>query len=186
MNPLNNSPKESLQLFQAKNKRRNALKYNLKIDMTPMVDLGFLLISFFVITAELTKPTTMNVAVPAEGKPTQLGESVALTVLLGKDNIIFYYEGKWQDAKLNNTIKTTGFSANGLRKIIAARQKKLDAMPNIKEGRNEMMLLIKPSASASYKNVVDVLDEATIGIVKKYAIVKISPDEKDWLEKNQH
>lgn len=184
---MDNSPKESLQLLlQAKSKRPNSLKYNPKIDMTPMVDLGFLLISFFVITTELTKPNVLDIVVPAEGNTTQLGESVALTVLLDKDNAAYYYEGKWEDAVHANQIKKTGFSTNGLRKIIVDKQKKLDVMPNLKHGRGEMMLLIKPSAGASYKNVVDMLDEATIGIVKKYAILKISLDENDWLKNNRH
>ncbi|MBL7720625.1 MAG: biopolymer transporter ExbD, partial [Chitinophagaceae bacterium] len=76
---------------------RKMIKHYLKVDMTPMVDLGFLLISFFVITTELSKPTVMNLAMPAEGEPTDLANSAALTVLT-KGNSIYYYQGEWEEA----------------------------------------------------------------------------------------
>jgi biopolymer transport protein ExbD len=57
------------------------VKHNLKIDMTPMVDLGFLLITFFVITAELSKPQAMNLYMPHDGRPTDAAESKSITFL---------------------------------------------------------------------------------------------------------
>lgn len=167
-------------------KRRGVMRmtrHNLRVDMTPMVDLGFLLITFFVITTELTKPTVMNLYMPKEdGPPMGLGESGALTVLLD-GNKMYYYNGKWEDAIKKNTIRETSFSGNNdLRKIISDKQRKLDATAKNKEGRNVLMLLIKPGSKASYKNVVDVLDEATISMVKKYAILKISEEERKWVE----
>jgi len=157
-------------------------KHNPKIDMTPMVDLGFLLISFFVITTELSKPTAMDLFMPKESKvPMELGELNALTVLLDKDNRAWCYHGRWEDAVIQHTIIKTGFSGNnGLRKIIIAKQQWLDNY-NKKEGRNGLMLVIKPGSGASYKNVVDVLDEVSINGVKKYAVVKMSEEESVWL-----
>ncbi len=160
-------------------------KHNPKIDMTPMVDLGFLLISFFVITTELSKPTAMDLFMPKESKvPMELGELNALTVLLDKDNRAWCYHGRWEDAVIQHTIIKTGFSGNnGLRKNIIAKQQWLDNY-NKKEGRNGLMLVIKPGSGASYKNVVDVLDEVSINGVKKYAVVKMSEEEMGWLEMN--
>ena len=160
-------------------------KHNPKIDMTPMVDLGFLLISFFVITTELSKPTAMDLFMPKESKvPMELGELNALTVLLDKDNSAWCYHGRWEDAVIQHTIIKTGFSGNnGLRKNIIAKQQWLDNY-NKKEGRNGLMLVIKPGSGASYKNVVDVLDEVSINGVKKYAVVKMSEEEMGWLEMN--
>lgn len=157
-------------------------KHNPKIDMTPMVDLGFLLISFFVITTELSKPTAMDLFMPKESKvPMELGELNALTVLLDKDNRAWCYHGRWEDAVIQHTIIKTGFSGNnGLRKNIIAKQQWLDNY-NKKEGRNGLMLVIKPGSGASYKNVVDVLDEVSINGVKKYAVVKMSEEESVWL-----
>ena len=182
MAQLNSANNESQGSSRKRRGVMRMVRHNLRVDMTPMVDLGFLLITFFVITTELTKPTVMNLYMPKEdGPPMDLGESNALTVLLN-ENKIYYYNGKWDDAIKTNTIRETNLSGNNdLRKIIGDKQKKLDVTATSKEGRDGLMLLIKPNRKASYKNVVDVLDEATITMVKKYAIIKLSADEKVWL-----
>jgi len=161
---------------------RRMIKHSLKIDMTPMVDLGFLLISFFVITTELSKPTVMNLYMPADGPPTELGMSNALTVIPDNNNTVWYYFGKWEDARMNRTVyQTTYAGKNGLRKIINDKQNQLDNDLKSKEKREGLMLLIKPTAHASYKNLIDILDEATINVVKKFAVLKLSPEETNWL-----
>src|SRR5215813_8072224 len=75
-----------------------------KIDMTPMVDLGFLLITFFIFTAEITKPKAMKLYMPHDGPPTATAESRTMTVLLGNNNKLFYYFGKEEDAEKQNQI----------------------------------------------------------------------------------
>lgn len=162
---------------------RRAVKHACKIDMTPMVDLGFLLISFFVITTELSKPAAMNLYMPADGEGTDLGASNALTVIPAADNKIYYYFGKWEDAVNNGTVYSTNYSGeNSLRKIIIHKQEELDRNPISKEKRNGLMLLVKPTSGASYKNIVDVLDETAINLVKKYALLKITPAEEEWVK----
>ncbi|MBL7722952.1 MAG: biopolymer transporter ExbD [Chitinophagaceae bacterium] len=164
---------------------RRMIKHNLKIDMTPMVDLGFLLISFFVITTELSKPTTMDLFMPKDGKPMDLGDMNALTILLDNDNTIWYYHGSWEEAEKSGSIVRTGFSGNNaLRRTITVKQKWLDIY-NKQEGRNGLMLLVKPASGASYKNIVDVLDEVSINLVKKYALMKPTAKETDWLQRNR-
>lgn len=171
--------------FRKRSGVQRMVKHNLKIDMTPMVDLGFLLISFFVITAELSKPTVMDLAMTKEGPPMPLAESSALTVLIDKGNTIYYYEGKWEDAIRDNKIKQTRLSGtNNIRSIINEMQKRLDDNTKIKEGRNGLMLLIKPGANSNYKTIIDVLDETMINLVKKYAILKQTKKEFDWLKTN--
>lgn len=155
--------------------------HSLRIDMTPMVDLGFLLIAFFVMTAEMAKPTVLNLAMPKDGEPTDLCNSCAITVLLGKNHTVYYYEGAWNDAIETNSIAQTNLSASGLRSIINDKQRRLDAGFQKAGGRSALMLLIKPAPGASYKTVVDLLDEATIDAVKKYTLVKISSEELSWL-----
>ncbi|MEO5948476.1 MAG: biopolymer transporter ExbD [Chitinophagaceae bacterium] len=165
---------------------RRMIKHNLKIDMTPMVDLGFLLISFFVITTELSKPTAMDLAMTKDGPPMDLPESSALTVLIDKGNAIYYYEGKWQEALKLDKIKLISLSgADNLRNIIIEKQKRLDDDVKSKEKRGGLMLLIKPGKEADYKTIIDVLDEATISFVKKYVLINQSKEETDWLKRTK-
>lgn len=161
------------------------VKHNLRVDMTPMVDLGFLLITFFVITTEMAKPTAMNLYMPKDGgEPTELGASNALTVLLENDKL-YYYNGEWNDAVKTGTVIETNLSGKDhIRNVISDKQRRLDITAKDKEGRDGLMLLIKPGKNVSYKNLVDVLDETTICMVKKYAIVKQSTDEKAWLREH--
>ena len=136
---------------------KKAKKLSTRVDMTPMVDLGFLLITFFVITTELSKPATLDLNMPKEGSPMPLGSSDALTVLLGKNNTICYYHGDWNEAMKTKEIFQTNFSVkDGLGKVIREKQQRLDTS-NIKEGRRGLMLLIKPGEDAVYSNVIDML-----------------------------
>jgi biopolymer transport protein ExbD len=162
---------------------RRMKKSRLQIDMTPMVDLGFLLISFFVMTAELNKPTAMPLAMPEDqGPPSQLGNSYALTIIPdGKRN--FCYEGAWEQAFRDDKIMTV--QTEEIRNIIIRKQKILDNTGIYKEGRGGLMMLIKPTTRADYKTLVDVLDEAAICQVKKYAVINLSETEKDWLNKRE-
>jgi len=160
--------------------RMNALR----IDMTPMVDLGFLLITFFVITTVLSKPTVMKLAMPndSNGPSDELGESYVLTLLLGGEKN-YYYEKGWEQA-----IKGQGIyeiNMGGIREVINRKQQVLDDTLVYKEGRKGLMILIKPSGKAKYKTVVDMLDEAVISGVKKYALIKLSDEEKRWLERKK-
>jgi biopolymer transport protein ExbD len=162
---------------------RRGKRHSLKTDMTPMVDLGFLLITFFVFTAKLSEPVVMNLNMPKESTHTiPLGESSAMTILLDKDDAIFYYYGKWQEAKDKGGIYKTSFSpAAGLRKLIIEKQQQLTATDK-REGRDALMLLIKASDGATYKNIVDALDEAVINGVKKYMIIKPTSEETGYLK----
>jgi biopolymer transport protein ExbD len=162
---------------------KRMLKSNIRIDMTPMVDLVFLLITFFVFTAQLAKPTAMDIAMPKDNAitdPVEIGESYVITVLPnGKD--IYYYEGFFEKAKAANAIYTT--TLEELRHTIVKKKKTLSNKAVYKDGPEGLMILIKPSADANYKSVIDALDECTISNVKKYALLKISDEEKLWLNK---
>jgi hypothetical protein len=148
-----------------------------------MVDLGFLLITFFVFTTELAKPVVTNLNMPKEGPPISLGESNALTILAGKGNTLFYYYGDWKKALENGAVMETNFSFNGLGDIIRTKQEQLDKHPVNGEGRNGLMLLFKPGPETSYSNVINLLDEAMINNVTRYAIVKLTDDETRWLNR---
>jgi biopolymer transport protein ExbD len=161
-------------------------KHSLKTDMTPMVDLGFLLIAFFIMTTELNKPVVTRLNMPHDGPPMSLGMSNALTVLLDDNNTVYYYHGDWEEAVKNKAvIKTTLSVKDGVGKIIREKQQALDQLKAVKpdaEGRDGLMLLIKAMTKANYSTVIDVLDEVTINRVRKYALVKAEKEEINYIE----
>lgn len=157
-----------------------------RIDMTPMVDLGFLLITFFIFSSEISKPVAMTLAMPAPLKdkepPMTAGETGSLTVLPGADDHIWYYQGSFKKASSQNAVLKTDYSPEGIRKIIQHKQQMLDRIHYQNKGRDAMVLLIKPGPNSSYKNVVDILDEATITGVKIYAVTEPDKEEKILLK----
>ena len=151
---------------------------SLKIDMTPLVDLGFLLITFFIFTTTMSEPMVTQLYMPKDGDPNNLGESNALTVLLSGGDKVYCYQGKWEEAQKNNSIVSASYDVQtGIGKIIREKQKRMAVK------RNELTLLIKPLDEASYKNVIDALDEATINGVTRYAIVDPEEPEITFLKR---
>lgn len=162
---------------------RHMKKHNLKTDMTPMVDLGFLLITFFVFTAELSKPFVMNLYMPHDGKPMPAAQSRSITILIGGNSKLFYYFGTKEEARMNNLVYPVSYDEkSGIGKIIREKQQQLEQSGVEKK---ELVVLIKPGAGSSYKNVVDMLDEMTINGVTRYAIVKPDIEEIPYLAKNR-
>jgi len=161
---------------------KKAKKLSTRVDMTPMVDLGFLLITFFIFTTTMSTPSTMKLIMPKDEKKeedqTKIKESGALTIMLGKDNGIYYYEGFLKDDGSN--FKSSTY--HDIRDVIINKKKEV-----MKLGRSQgypkdsldkdLVVVIKPNKEATYKNTVDVLDEMTINQVRKFALVDITDDE---------
>ncbi|HEU5165994.1 MAG TPA: biopolymer transporter ExbD [Chitinophagaceae bacterium] len=162
-------------------------KQIIRIDMTPMVDLGFLLITFFVFTTTMSTPKATDLFMPKDPTnnkdSTKIIDDLALTLLLDEDNGVYYYNGTFDNAARSNTIFQTNYSTyEGIGKIIRQKQKDIDASGKFADGRKGMMLLIKPTSKSVYKNVIDALDETVINDVKKYAIVEPTADELQFLK----
>src|ERR1700754_439199 len=103
---------------------KKAKKLSTRVDMTPMVDLGFLLITFFIFTATMSSPTTMDLNMPKESDQkdeTKIKQSGALTILLGKNDQVFYYEGELLPDASN--FKSTTFK--GIRDEIINKRKEV-------------------------------------------------------------
>jgi Biopolymer transport protein ExbD/TolR len=153
---------------------KKLVKKSTRVDLTPMVDLGFLLITFFVFTSALSKPRVMPVNEPNDKDSSARSEicaSCALTLAPGSNGVIYYYEGMAEDKP---AVKTTGFSADGLRSIILRKKAALAAL---NDSKKELVLIIKPGDESTCRNFVDMLDEVLINNVRHYFIAE--PDEKD-------
>lgn len=154
--------------------------HSTRVDMTPMVDLGFLLITFFMLTTTLAQPKTMDLVMPrSDGDSMSLPGSKALTIMLGRNNQIAYYEGIGDDPSQPPQVKYTGFaSRNGIGDVIRAKRRQVMEAT----GKNELMVLIKADDKANYKNVVDIMDEMLINDIDRYAMVDITPVEQGFLK----
>lgn len=160
-------------------------KQSTRVDLTPMVDLGFLLITFFVFTTSMGEPRSMNLAMPAHGDPSKIGTDVVMTVIPLDQNKILYYHGELKTALQQNLLGVANYSqSGGISSIIRQKQ---DALDKSGKGRKEMMLLIAPSDRSSFGNLVDLLDEVLINEVPRYAVIDLGKEEKLLLaEQNIH
>jgi biopolymer transport protein ExbD len=148
-------------------------KLSTRVDLTPMVDLGFLLITFFIFTTTMSQPTAMKLFLPKDtDKQEELNkvkESGALTIMIGRADGVFYYEGQLLPDGSN--FKSSNFKE--IRDVIINKKKSTSP--------EDFVVVIKPGPEATYKNTVDILDEMTINDVKRYAMVDIFPTEIDLM-----
>src|SRR5687768_13117245 len=128
MNALDTTP--------AKGRR---LSKNIKIDMTPMVDLGFLLITFFIFTSSMSDTNAMRLYMPADGKGSTVSEENVLSLIVTA-NTIYAYEGKWADATQQGRIFPVSYGQSGIGKLIADKKKRMRA----KDPSDKLTVLIKP------------------------------------------
>jgi len=150
-------------------------KSSTRIDMTPMVDLAFLLLTFFVMTTTLNKPQTMEITMPEKPKkddpePPKVNERDVLTIVLGENDKVYWYTGI-TDPK----IELTDFSATGIRKVLKTKKNEIP----------KLVVLIKPSDKSKYKNMVDILDEMNISVIQRYAMVDITPTDEELIKDSQ-
>lgn len=191
--------------------KKRGKKLSTRVDFTPMVDLGFLLITFFMLTTSMNKPQTMEINMPekdvkTEEDKTKVKASQAITVLLAKEDKIVYY---FVDPNTGQpgTPQITNFSKGGIRATLIkenkARNSRLDSIPiykemlnrreikedeykarvsSIKGDVNALIVVIKASDKARYVNLVDILDEMLICNIGRYAVVDITPPEIEMLK----
>lgn len=183
-------------------------KMSTKVDLTPMVDLGFLLITFFLLATTMIKPQTMELIMPAKEDKTQKTDdgpvakaSRVITIVMDKDNKLYYWQATQKETETPVVVESN-YSSNGLRKYLIERN--LGVMSKIREldkeklskhmpdstykrkklelqsekgekNRISPIILIKPTNEASYKNMIDVLDEMAICNIGTFAITDITP-----------
>lgn len=153
-------------------------KAKLNIDMTPMVDLGFLLITFFIFSAMLIKPTAMKLFIPSKnGSATPAPAGQTITLILGKEGKLLCYDGF---AKNNMGYQVIDLDAKPeqLRERI---NEKIRMIKNSKGAGSSLTVIIKPGPDTNCKTLVAALDEMTINEVNKYAIADIDSDDMELI-----
>ena len=154
-------------------------KLSTRVDLTPMVDLGFLLLTFFVFTTTMSQSTAMNMNEPKDDPNQQMKvkNSGAMTILLGKGNQVYYYYGQLMPETISQDFKSTTFK--GIRELILEKKK---ATPI-----DDLMYIIKSDDKSTFKNAIDILDEMTISAVPPghYAEVAMVEVEKMLIQKTE-
>jgi biopolymer transport protein ExbD len=151
------------------------------VDLTPMVDLAFLLITFFMLVTTFNKPNVMDLGLPAKPKDqqkppdTEIDLTNSISLIIGKDNRIFYHQLAPSELAVE-TLQETTFDRNGITKVI--EQAKARA-----KDQTKFTVIIKPTDDAVYKNFVDILDEMAITKNEIYGITDVKKPEQAVYDK---
>ena len=189
-----------------KGHKSRSKKMSTRVDFTPMVDLMFLLITFFMLATTFMKPQTMEIGMPSKDidpNPPKIAESQAVTIILGKNDKIFYYSGLPKAGKDPEVI-TSNFGSTGVRKFLLERNNVvMSKIKNLRAQRNAdritdstyvrlakkersfkqaPIIIIKSTDEATYKNLVDILDEMQICNIGRYAVVDITEYDKKLIK----
>lgn len=166
-------------------------KLSTRIDLTPMVDLGFLLITFFMYTTTMSKPKTMEINMPykdeqiKEEEQTKIKASTVISVLLSKDHRIYYYEGIGDDPTKPPQLNVTYFKPkDGIRDVLINKKKAVEELKasGALGAKDQVTIIIKPDVTSTYEDLVNMLDEMSINDIRVYAIVDITPVDKEFIQ----
>lgn len=152
-------------------------KAALRVDLTAMVDLAFLLITFFMLTTTLSKPKAMDVVMPV-GESGAVPQSRTMTICLGNNNKALWYLGEPQNPKIPATI--TDYGKSGLRRAITEVRDEVR-----KTTGKDLIVVIKPAETSVYENLVNTLDEMNINNIQQFAIANIDKTDIDLLKQKQ-
>jgi biopolymer transport protein ExbD len=152
-----------------KKDKKRTKKVSTKIDMTPMVDLAFLLITFFMFTTSLTQPQAMELNMPdtKDNKTTKLRQDLALTIILGEGNKLFWYTGID-----NPKIELSNYSPEGIREVLKEKKQQIPGL----------VVVIKALETSRYKNLVDIIDEMHIVGIPRFVPVNITEKDKELIK----
>jgi biopolymer transport protein ExbD len=150
-----------------KHSKKRAKKTSTHIDMTPMVDLAFLLLTFFVLTSTFSKPTTMEITMPVdEGEKKKVFH--ALTILLMEDDEIYYYYGELKEDGSTQVNKTSFDPDKGIRKILI--EKNRNAIDEIRKLKKD--LIAKYAKSVSQDSLNRLVNKEVLSVHRR-------PDDQD-------
>lgn len=141
-------------------------KKNLQIDFAPMVDLGFLLITFFIFTTKMQESKAFGLNMPADGEGTVTMNSATITLTMKENGTIDYLEGSNEHIIQKGTVALYGKPS--LRDQLIDKRKRI--IQQLGTDSN-YTVLIQPTSFTNYKELIDVLDEMTINDIKQYVLL---------------
>jgi biopolymer transport protein ExbD len=183
-----------------KHQKKRAKKLSTRIDMTPMVDLGFLLLTFFMLTTTFSQPKVIQLTPPVKSDDkTKIQDTLSLTLVLGKSDTVYYFKGRLSLNPDSNNVMQTNFSNDGLRKLVLnSNQFVMNSIKPLQDQHNAnkvtdtayarlldkaegnkyaRFVIIKTDTNTKYINVVMTLDEMNICNVARYSLIDANDDD---------
>ena len=191
-----------------KKKKGEMKKQEVRVDFTPMVDMMMLLITFFMLATTLSTPQTMEIAMPAkdqvsEENQNEVRASEAVTLYLGADHKVYYYQGL-ADLETPNFLTETDFSPEGLRALLVEKNRTVvdkvrelnnekalnkvseedynTRLAELKSSKGTPVVIIKPMDNSTYEDMIAALDEMLIASIGRYSIVGIDANDEIMLK----
>jgi biopolymer transport protein ExbD len=148
--------------------RIRSKKLSTRIDMTPMVDLAFLLLTFFILTTTLNKLTVMEIQVPekSQAPPPPVTAKRVITFILDGNNKVYWRQG------ISEPLNPISYSHESMSKLVISKKAEIDGL----------VVLIKATDQSKYQNIVDLMDEITAAKIERYCIVDITQEDKDLIK----
>jgi biopolymer transport protein ExbD len=144
--------------------RRPKRRVRIRIDMTPMVDVAFLLLIFFMVTTVFRKPQAMEVNLPPKDVKVQVPQSNVMTMFVRGDEHIFYKMG------------TGDLESTEMKSLVQLFQDKVKLNP-------ELIVLVKVSRQATYNTMVDIMDDLELAEMKRFSLVAMKDEDVKEVEK---
>jgi biopolymer transport protein ExbD len=138
-------------------------RVGIRIDMTPMVDVAFLLLIFFMVTTVFRTPQALEINLPPDKDvKIEVAESKVLTVRVLPDNRAYWKRGTdpWARSDVPG----------------------LNAVLQPFKGNKDLVVLIKIDREAKFNNMVDIIDELDLANLTRFSLGTLTPEEKKEVE----
>ena len=151
---------------RGKHKKKHKMKRRLgiRIDMTPMVDVAFLLLTFFMLTTAFSKPQSMEINLPPSETKVEVAESNLLTLRVMEDNSIYWNMGIEAPQKIE---------LRDLRKFLT----------NKNQENPKLITLVKVDRKSKYSTMVNVLDEINLADVRRFSLAPLLDQDRKEVAK---
>lgn len=170
------------QSTRKKGKKKKTKRIGFTLDMTPMVDVAFLLLTFFMLTTTFSKPNTMEVNLPSKDmSEVKVAESNVLTIRVTEGDKAYWNIG-FEEPKPFELYDKSGEKptiSNEFRDILKRESEKIKQ----RVGEDVMAIVLKFAKKAQYRNLVDVLDELNILQYKRFSIADFTEQDEAEIQK---
>jgi biopolymer transport protein ExbD len=149
-----------------KKKRKKGRRMGIRIDMTPLVDVAFLLLTFFMLTTSMTRPQTMEINLPPDADvKVEIAETNLMTLRVDENSKIYWAIGL-------ESVKRVEFA--DLRNLLRE-----------KSANPKLTVLVKIDRKSKYATMVDIMDELNLTNLTRFSLAPLLDQDKALIAKAQ-